>query len=65
MTTTELSFLDVVQRAEIQLIETRKLHGDGAVLSAQQEVIGDFKPLMDKYLGPRKYPHGGNLQVSI
>ena len=65
MSTNELTYLDVLQVSEVHLIETRELKGDGAVLAAQQEVIADFRPLMDKYLGPRTYPNGGLLAVSV
>lgn len=65
MNTNELTYLDVLQVSEVHLIETRDLKGDGAVLAAQQEVIADFRPLMDKYLGPRTYPNGGVLAVPV
>ena len=65
MSTNELTYLDVLQVSEVHLIETRELKGDGAVLAAQQEVIADFRPLMDKYLGPRTYPSGGALAVPV
>jgi hypothetical protein len=64
MTEPELAAMHLIQTLEIQVTTDRKLEGDGAVIGGSLEVVGDVSPVLKKYLGDRKQPHGGLIQVT-